>query len=265
MLGASKISRPLSQWLYRSRVYSNRIFGLIAWTLWLLANAIYGYYELPYVTLFGLATFVLVGLFIWRELNQFSNSGLIRLDHSVGKGLSYDHALRLCTNQIDFLGIGAAKLTSSPEFEKAIERCHRPPPLGPMRFLLTKPDNPLLTKSAKQRGVNPSDYSQRVNDSLEKLSRLKNDRSMNIEVRFYPSTLEHDLPLFRLMFINDALCLLSYNVFGEGDGSQLPQLHLKKFKDEGERDVASFYYPFRMYFEKLWEDSSSWDFQMPVK
>ena len=199
MLGASKISRPLSQWLYRSRIYSNRILVLIVWTLWLLSNAIYGYYELPHFALFGLATFVLVSLFIWRELNQFSNAGLIRLDHSVGEGLSYDHALRLCANQIEFLGIGAAKLTSSPEFEKAIERCNRP--LVPMRFLLTKPGNPLLIEAAKQRDVNPSDYSKRVEDSLGKLARLKNDRGMNIEVRFYPSTSARDLPLLRLMFI----------------------------------------------------------------
>jgi hypothetical protein len=120
-----------------------------------------------------------------------------------------------------------------------------------------------LIGAAKQKNVNPKEYKKRVQESLERLASFKLDRGMNIEVRFYPSLANRDLQLFRMMFINDELCLLSYNVIGEGDGSQLPQLHLTNFTHT--RNVESFYYPFREYFEKLWVDSLPWDFKFPIK
>jgi hypothetical protein len=82
---------------------------------------------------------------------------------------------------------------------------------------------------------------------------------MNIEVRFYPSATNRDLPIFRLMFINNLICLVSYNVLGEGDGSQLPQIHL--YRPDQDRDIKSFYYPFRLLFDRLWEESAIWNFR----
>jgi hypothetical protein len=61
------------------------------------------------------------------------------------------------------------------------------------------------------------------------------------------------------MFIDRQLCLCSYNVFGEGDGSQLPQLHLAKAALSA-RDTTTLYYPFDLYFSWLWNLSESWDF-----
>lgn len=136
---------------------------------------------------------------------------------------------------IRFLGIGASKLTSSPEFIEAVTRCNRAD--VPIRFLLTKPNNQMLELAARQKGLDPVKYRQKVEDSLRALQRLKKNSGMNIEVRFYPSE-KRDMPLFRMMFINDSILLLSYNIFGEGDGSQLPQIHIKNFLDR--RNVESF-------------------------
>lgn len=256
------LAKQVSEFLYGKRKYSNRIFTVTAWIAWFVSNILYAYtLRLPNPTLFALLSGAFLCHFLWKELSQFSIAGLLRLDQTVREGLDYDTALTLCTNQLEFLGIGASKLTSSKEFEGAITRCNR---LGtPIRFLLTKPDNPILINAAKQKNVNPEEYKKKVQQSLERLSFFKTDRGMNIEVRFYPSATGRDLQFFRMMFINDRLCLLSYNVIGEGDGSQLPQLHLKNFTDK--RDVGTFYYPFRMYFEKLWADSALWDFQFPIK
>jgi len=144
--------------------------------------------------------------------------------------MNYERALKACNNQLEFLGIGAWKLTKEKEFEQTIRRCNRRN--VPIRFLLTKPENPLLVQAAKQYGINSKEYQSRVRESLRKIADFKN-KNINIQVRFYPSQNKRDTPIFRLMFINDSLCLVSYHVFGEGDGSQQPQLHLKKSTKNG--------------------------------
>ena len=64
------------------------------------------------------------------------------------------------------------------------------------------------------------------------------------------------IPLFRLMFVDDRLCLVSYNAFGHGDGSALPQIRVGRRTDA--QAHASFYYPFRRYFETLWDRAETW-------
>ncbi len=237
----------------------SRNVGLIGvLCIWSLLTILYVYYSWPFPAFFILLMTVTLGFVIWKELSQFWNSGLISLDRTIKTGVDYDKALQLCTNQLDFLGIGASKLTQSSEFENAIRRCHRPN--IPIRFLLTKPNNQLLIKAAQHIGTDPQDYQKRVAQSLGVLGRLRNDKHMNIEVRFYPSDRQSNMPLFRLMFINNSICLMSYNIFGEGDGSQLPQLHLKR--SDNQRDTDSFYYPFRLFFDLLWQDSEPWDFDL---
>jgi hypothetical protein len=228
--------------------------------LWVAVNVLYIFLNLWHKPLFIFLTSAITIFFFWKETTQFWNGGLVRVDHTIEKGLNYEKSLKLCTNQLDFLGIGASKLTSDPEFEKTIKRCHRPN--TPIRFLLTKPNNLLLIKAANQKGVNPNEYQKKVEASLGVLAHLRNDLNMNIEVRFYPSIGHRDMPLYRLMFIDNSICLVSYNVFGEGDGSQLPQLHIKRF--ENRRDVESFYHPFRLYFDYLWDDAETWDFKFPI-
>lgn len=243
----------------KSHLYPSGILITLLALLWSILNITYTYYGFPHPEISALTTFIVFFFFLWKEMNQFSKVGLLRLDTTVHDGLDYDKALKLCTNEMAFLGIGASKLTASTEFSAAIQRCNRPN--EPIRFLLTRPNNPKLEEAARQRGVDPEEYSKNVKRSLEILRELKKDRGMNIEVRFYPNENNRDFPFFRLMFIDDSLCLLSYNVFGEGDGSQLPQLHLKKFQDR--RDVESFYYPFKHFFDSLWKDSSAWNFESP--
>jgi len=118
-----------------------------------------------------------------------------------------------------FLGTGAAKLTREDEFENAIRRCR---PEQPIRFLLCKPTYDFLIEAARRFGVDRDEYKTIVTNSLRKIAELK-EKYKNIEVRFYSQ-----FQVFRLMFIDDSICLVSYNVMGEGDGSQLPQLHILK-------------------------------------
>ena len=87
------------------------------------------------------------------------------------------------------------------------------------------------------------------------MKRLKFEQARHIEVRFYSQ-----VPLFRLMFINNKLCIASHYIVGEGDGSRIPQLHVVH-RTPLSREVESLYFTLRKYFEQLWKESTPWDFE----
>jgi hypothetical protein len=190
---------------------------------------------------------------LWK-LFQLARIGIYDFDGSVRAGFNYKSALRAARNNIAFMGTGASKLTSSDEFETAIARCQ----MGvPNRFLLIHPDSPVLKEAAKQAGVAEDDYSNRVRASIERLARLAQGRNFKIEVKFQNANREDDLEAFRLMFVDDRFCLFSFNAYGRGDGSFLPQLVVQsKSRPEEER---TFYYGMRRYFERRWIAAKPWD------
>jgi hypothetical protein len=193
----------------------------------------------------------LLACFHWGQFQRFWAVGLRGADPQITKGINYEQALKLCKNQLEFLGTGAAKLTREREFEAALLRCRHD---RPIKFLLCKPTADILTQATKRAGIDADTYRKVVLESLQKIARLRNDRKLNIEVRFY-----REPSIFRLMFIDDSICLTSYNLFGEGDGSQLPQLYVIKPPDD-QRVVSSFFYPLRVYFDELWQRGDIWNF-----
>lgn len=190
-----------------------------------------------------------VTIYVSRQRNRMHKLGIVGIDQEIRKGIDYKKALSLCRNTLNFLGIGARKLTTESEFENALRRCKD---TEPIKFLLCKPEHRQLEDAAARFGVERQEYRKRVIDSIRTIARLK-EKYPNIEVRFY-----QEFQWFRLMFIDDSICLFSYNLMGEGDGSQLPQLHLAT--KQGEREVHSFYHVFARYFNDLWEKSEDWDF-----
>jgi hypothetical protein len=159
----------------------------------------------------------------------------------------------MCQNSLDFLGIGAGKLVQNQnEFKTAIDRCNRED--RPVRLLLIQPTDPGLERIAKMAGKDQQAYRKGVVESLRFIARLRIEEQKNIQVRLYK-----DFQAFRLMLINDSICLMSYYVLGKGDGSNLPQLHI--VKTASARDVDSLYYGFSAYFGKMWDDSQEWNFR----
>lgn len=196
-------------------------------------------------------TSLVVFWFLWKDLSHYFSVGLFGADKSIKDGLDYIHSLRLCHNSLSFLGIGASKLTASDEFEKALARCSAD---KPARFLLSEPTSENLTQAAKRASRPVEEYKHIVLQSLKRIAQLKCERDFNVEVRFYKDT-----PIFRLMFIDESLCLMSYNIFGKGDGSDFPQLHLINIV--GKKKEKSFYYPLQKYFEQQWNKGCEWNFQ----
>jgi hypothetical protein len=202
--------------------------------------------------------FSLLGMIVYpmRWLYRASDVGLYRVDRDIQSGIDYSRGLRLAKNSLDFLGTGASKLTSNPEFEQAIERCHRPN--RPIRFLLSAPDNPALRKAEAQAKTTPGAYGHLVAQSLKELARLKLEREMNIVVKLYKNS--HEEPsqeTFRLMFVDDAICLMSYNFYGRGEGRDLPQLMFRNTHDAD--DTKVFYSCFVAYFERVWNSAEEWN------
>lgn len=225
--------------------------------IWILSSLILIFLALKQI--FPIHSILLCWIFITiifhfyglKDIFRFWNVGLTGADISIKSGLDYTKALELCRNELSFFGTGAAKLSNNPKFERAMLRCRSDQPI---RFLLRKPDDENLKKAAKRAGENPDEYKHMAISSLRKISNLRQNRDLNLEVRFY-----EEFPAFRLMFIDESICLVSYNVFGEGDGSQLPQIHT--VRAPANRQVStSFYHAFELYFENLWKKSSDWDF-----
>ncbi|MBI4828591.1 MAG: hypothetical protein HY804_07250 [Nitrospinae bacterium] len=208
--------------------------------------------EYQYVT-----TFVMASILCWLwyvSLRKFWRVGLAVADVNIKSGLDYGKSLSLCKNSLCFLGLGASKLTDLPEFAEALKRCNRDDEVR-IKFLIVRPNNQQLATAARKYKISEKMYEGKVEGSIKKLAEQKKRHGINLQVKYYSSEKSKDYPIFRMMFIDDQLCLLSYNVFGEGDGSQLPQLCINK--GASDRDTDSFYYPMKLYFDKLWSDPSS--------
>lgn len=221
--------------------------------LWGAANSYVIAYEPINAVAFFLVTATVLFFRLSKDFGPMLNVGIRGADIQVKSGIDYAKALKLAKNQLDFLGTGAAKLTSTGVvFEEALTRCHREG--RPVRFLLMHPHGPALQRAARRAGVAPNEYQRRVEESLKKIGEIVQRRSLNVEVRLYKEP-----SVFRLMFIDEVLCLASYNVYGEGlgDGSQLPQLHV--VRGASQVDTRSFYYPLAEYFRDRWEDAEPWD------
>jgi hypothetical protein len=227
---------------------------LVVGFLWLILNIAFFVYFQQTAVLFLIVTSLFQGWLVFIELNQFWRIGLAGADKKTHSGIGYEKSLRLCTASLQFLGIGAGKLLGyHAEFEKAIDRCSRPG--TPIRFLLCKPESGELKKIALSAGKDELSYQKVVVTTLRELARLKHQRAKNIEVRLYT-----DFPVFRLMFINDEICLASHYMLGKGgDGSDAPQMHV--VRKSSSRDVESLFYAFEGYFERIWEASEEWDSQ----
>jgi hypothetical protein len=196
---------------------------------------------------------LLTSAVLFRDLWQFWRFGLVGVDEQMQTGIDHKKSLDLCQSSFRFLGIGASKLTTEVDaFEAAIDRCDHPHEAT--QFLLSRPDAEGLERIAHMAKRDRAEYQNAVQASLRVIAKLKRERKKNIEVRFYD-----DFPAFRLMFMNDNICLVSYYVLGKGSGGDLPQLHIIRTASAG--DKSSLYYAFEYYFNSIWSAAEKWDFE----
>ena len=121
-------------------------------------------------------------------------------------------------------------------------------------MLLSAPDNPILKAAANRAGLNPTVYQRRVRGSLERIAKLRIDKGFNIEVRFYVAASEKDYQQFRLMFIDERICLVSHTVWDKSDGTDNPQIVLVATEAERTRQLIA---AFSDHFERVWNDPTT--------
>lgn len=240
----------------------NKILSLSGMVMWLIIISLLTYYShqpskpLLFIVLMMITTTMIFCYSIWRSLNQFWQLGIVGTDLDTASGINYHKSLKLCQFSLSFLGIGASKLTSNNDFEKALFRCRQSKPI---RFLLLDPTNENLFSAAKRAAKGEKRYQELVCESLKIIKNLKENRELDIQVRFYT-----EKPLFRLMFIDDSLCLVgAYNELGVSDGSNSPQIHLRNSRNH--QHSKALYNSFEAYYENLWESSRPINFDTDVR
>ena len=203
----------------------------------------------PLIALAVWAIILLVG--IQAILANLSRVGLMNAFATTRAGLTPEGSLKLVHSELAFLGIGGGKLTVSAEFAKALRRCADAG--GQVRFLLSDPENPSLERLAKQNLRDDASYRGRVRESIREIIHKGGLAGVPCEVRIYRLENKLELPHFRLMFIDNSMCLFSHLVWNDAEGWDNPQLVLRK---DTKKKPNSLYLGYQTYFEDLWNSTS---------
>ncbi len=199
----------------------------------------------PPILLIG--TFLFVFLLVQWVLHDLTQVGITNAFETTKQGVSAEDSLKQVKRDLVFLGIGAKKLTDSSEFEVMLRRCKSAG--GSVKFLLSSPDNEALEQMARQNGRNDLSYRSRVRESIREIFTRGTASGVSFDVRMYNLKQQISLPQFRLVFIDEKLCIFSQLRWTEAEGLDNPQLILRANENNA---ASSLYQGYRDYFEYLW-------------
>jgi len=192
--------------------------------------------------------FIGFGLLVQWILRDLSRVGITNAFETTRQGVSAEASLKEVKGNLVFLGIGAKKLTEKPEFDEMLKRCQAAN--GHVKFLLSHPENEALEDLAKQNGHHDLSYRSRVKESIRDIHARAMAAGVNFEIRLYNLKQKIALPHFRLMFIDERLCIFSQVFWNKSEGLDNPQLILRRNKDQAQSSLYQGYYN---YFDDLWE------------
>lgn len=182
-------------------------------------------------------------------LDKLSAVGIMNAFPKTSSGISAENSLDRVKKSVDFLGIGAKKLTDNTEkFEAMLKRCKNAN--GAVRFLLSDPENSALEEIASHNERDKSIYKLRVKEGIKEVFHQAQRVGVRFEVRLYNLDQKFPLPPFRLMFVDSAFCLFSYVKWNNKEGLDNPQLVLR---DGSRGNRHSLYSAFHDYYESIWE------------
>lgn len=193
-------------------------------------------------------TLLAFAFLVYWLLNDLSRVGIANAFETTRKGVSAADSLKLVKRDLVFLGIGAKKLTETPEFDAMLARCKTAN--GHVKFLLSSPGNEALEELARQNGRDDLSYRSRVKESIREIFTRATNSGVDFEVRLYDLKQKVSLPRFRLAFIDGRLCVFSQLRWSEGEGLDNPQLILR---GNGSSAESSLYKGYRDYFDDLWD------------
>jgi hypothetical protein len=199
--------------------------------------------------------------FAWIILRGFRTANILSAFRSTADGVGFTSSLKLAHNSIDFMGIGAHKLTTDPEFEAAVLRCAGVRATSTtIRLLLADPGHPVIGRSETANQVATNAYQQKLKDSLTNIARIARSSGASIEVRHYNASSVPKYPQFRLFFANGAICIFSWTVWNRNVGLDNPQLILQKGSTASQE--KTLYSALYKYFEDTWEISNPVDLNL---
>jgi len=194
--------------------------------------------------------------FQWYENSRYWAAGIGGARSVATAELDPKRTLSLVRDSLDFLGTGAGKLTSEEEFRRAVLRCSAQG--STVRLLLSEPNASNLQTAAQRANKPIETYQEVVKQSLRVIADLHHNQGVDVQVRFYTGARR-----FRLMFVDDRECLVSYNVYASREPAlSYPAVRLIRSSEEA---VRSFYWAFQQYFNDEWEAARTWDYkEMPL-
>lgn len=178
-------------------------------------------------------------------LGQYA-AGILKVDFGAKTGITFKQSLNYCRQSFRFLGVGASKLTEDEEeFSSMVSRCiqHGEPP----QLVLCDPSSPVIKKLEGIAQTTRSKFASKVRKSYTAILNIEQEIAHRLDVRQYHANDYGELPFFRLLFIDNELCLASGGLYGNQDhGVSIPQILITKRKNPGLYTALERYYQDRL-------------------
>lgn len=261
LLYAIRVSGPLL-WLnrsfYRSALASSRnglalllIYSAIL--ILCLVDSAYFQVALDWHEVILATTFCPVLLLCgYLLLGQYVAS-IVKIDFGAKNGISFEQSMRACKKSFRFIGVGAAKLTELEDpFRLMAGRCIQNG--GSPQLLLCNPASPVIAKLEGIAQATRMRFTGKVERSYAALKALEGELSTTFDVRQYMANDYDDMPLFRLIFIDDEFCLFCGGHYGKSDhGVEIPQLLVSRINS------PALYSALDRYYKQAWAKATAWD------
>jgi len=152
---------------------------------------------------------------------------------------SIEDTLRMPSKSFRFLGVSAEFVVNSERFKEVVKKKTSQEDCR-FEFLLLSPNAATsIKKHATSEGISEDGLRNRIEAFKSDLKELAGDCQEKIEARFYDG-----LPIFRLVFVDDDICYVSYYGAKGKKGIDTPQLLLRKTDN-------SLYNAFFNYYTEL--------------
>jgi hypothetical protein len=231
----------------------NYTVALIVLILLVYAGGLYNFYDdMTKAGVFWLTliVFAWITIHLIRELSAFWVVGFNYIEKTVSAS-TYKDCFKRTATAFQLAGTNAYNYCETAEFDEMINRVRSN--RGQLRFLLAHPSSAALQQAAINRKQVATLYQEQAEYSLGKLAHMQRDLGAPLSVHLYQADRIEDLPIFRIMLINDAHAVAAIAVYGREDhGRSLPQIYARKMSDTKDSHRC-MYSVLNRYFEGFWD------------
>ena len=204
------------------------------------------------VAVLSLISILAITVSFMIELDSFWSVGFNYISSTISLSTYKDALIRATTN-FSLIGTNAYNFCELSEFEEMTKRVRDS--RGRVRLLLAHPHARSLIEAALNRGLRDKIYQENAAYALGKILSISRTLGGSVEIHLYRAERIEDLPIFRIMFVNDTDAIASIAVYGRADhGKSLPQIYASKLVSQ-ENSHRCMYSVLNRYFEACWDRS----------